>query len=358
MEQFDFSWSFQSSKTLHTLSLLQVGHSVSWVVLLFWGVLVLVCILIAVDVAGGTYRPVKIDLLWIIAGRGRRDVGVGVAVTILELAIGISWRRLVDIESAILAGNDVAAGSWTDRLLDRSSHSDGESRLAHVHVDVGEDVDAAVLVDHINGTHLAATVVGHVLELIDDKLESTVAQSGVGGFDILVVWHEFVQNVLVGELVDLSRVGDESLVLEGCLVGESAAGVQEVADDSGIAHPPVDSELHQLTGSCVHSGSSRVASVCVAAGVGASVGAGVSSSVRISIAVGISVTIPVAASVGGTVTSTDGSVALFAVLVRLELISIAGTASLGSISTLVLRSSDCKSSQKESNGGKAKLHLG
>ena len=52
-----------------------------------------------------------------------------------------------------------------------------------------------------------------------------------------------IEDVLLSEFVHFSRVCDESLVLEGRLIGERLSHVEEVADDSSISLPCVDSRL-------------------------------------------------------------------------------------------------------------------
>jgi len=51
----------------------------------------------------------------------------------------------------------------------------------------------------------------------------------------------------LGELIDLSRVSNLSLVFEGLLVLNIWANVQEVANNACVAHPCIDGSLHKLS---------------------------------------------------------------------------------------------------------------
>jgi len=146
-----------------------------------------------------------------------------------------------------LASDNVGTCSWADGLLDGLATADGETSLPHVGVDVGKDVDATILVDVIDAVDLGTALHGHILKPVDNELEGTVGEGGVGRLHVLVVGHELVQNRLLGEFVNLSGVGNLSLVLEGLLIIETLANVQEVGDDAGVAHPSVDSGLHKLS---------------------------------------------------------------------------------------------------------------
>lgn len=153
---------------------------------------------------------------------------------------------------AVLARDNVGASSRTNRLLDRLAIANSESSLTHVSVDVGENIDTAVVVDVSDGLDLAAPLHGHVLKAINHELEGAVGESGVGLLHILVVWHELVKNSLVGQLINLSRVGNLSLVHESRLIGERVTNVQEVGDDASIHHPCVDGSGHKRSGGRVN----------------------------------------------------------------------------------------------------------
>jgi hypothetical protein len=234
----------------------------------------------------------------------------------------------------VLASDNVGACSWADGLLDRLAVTDGECGLPHVGVDVGENVDATILVDVVDSVDLGAALHGHVLEPVNNKLESTVGKGGVGCLDVVVVWHELIENSLLGELINLSRVGNLSLVLEGLLVREAVANVQEVGDDAGVAHPTVNGGLHQL---------------------GLSLG-------YLTLLVGI---ITAILNCG---VAHIAALAAVVVVVIVVVVSVVSVVALGVVSTVVvavaiitivavLWESDGKSREKESDGGCGELHF-
>ncbi|OIC10441.1 hypothetical protein A7L51_18870 [Acinetobacter baumannii] len=129
-------------------------------------------------------------------------------------------------------------------VLVASRGADGLGRRSsggHVGIDVGEDVDATVLVDQVDVVGGSHTLLAHDLKLGNDILERTTSGEGaVGSDDAGHVAVGSIDDGLVVELVDLSVVGDGSSLLELDVVLDAGTGVQEVGDHGGIGHPVGD----------------------------------------------------------------------------------------------------------------------
>lgn len=204
--------------------------------------------------------------------------------TICKLAIDVASRHLVDLGGTVLACNNVGACSWADRLLGDLAIADGVGSLPHVGINVGQDVDTSVLVDVVNAVLLRETLSRHVVESVDDDLESAAGEGRVGSLHILVVGHVLIEDSLLGKLIDLCGVSNLGLVLECCFVLNVWANVQEVADNAGITHPRVDGSLH-LLGLVLADLTRRVTSIA-SVNISSLLGVGVSAVVVIGVAVG------------------------------------------------------------------------
>jgi len=212
------------TKIIFHIPILSVQTVHCLVVVIVVIVVVAVVALLAVRILGVSACTQE-NLGLVIISWGSCNVGVGVGITILELAVDVVWWWLVDFERTILAGNNVGACRWANRLLNALAVADGKGCLSHISINVGENIHAAVLVDVINTILLSKALPSHIVKPVDHKLEGTVGQSCISSLDVLVVWHELVKNGLLGELIDFSRVGDLSLVPEGCLVLDVGANV-------------------------------------------------------------------------------------------------------------------------------------
>jgi hypothetical protein len=255
-----------------------------------------------------------------------------IARTICKFSIGVSGGWCVNLSGTILTSNNVGACSWTNRLLSDLAISNGVGTFSHVCVNVWQNVDTSVLVDIVDTILLGESLSRHIVKSVDNKLECTIGESRVGSLNILVVGHELIKNSLLGELIDLSRVSNLSLVLEGLLVLNVWADVQEVADNTGVAHPRVNGSLHEL-GLVLADLTGRVASIA---------------SVSISILLGIAIVVVVIVVI--VVVPVRGLIAGL-VIARVGV-------GVGVAVVPVLRSSNRKGSQKESGRGNSELHFG
>jgi len=89
-------------------------------------------------------------LLWVVIRWGSSNVGAGVGPTICEFAINISLWYLVDLSRTVLASNNIGARSWADGLLHSLAVANGVSSLPHIGINVGKNVNAAIVVDVID----------------------------------------------------------------------------------------------------------------------------------------------------------------------------------------------------------------
>jgi len=97
--------------------------------------------------------------------------------TICKFSIGVSCWWGVDLSSTVLTRNDVGACGWTNGLLSDLAVSNGVGTLPHVCVNVGQNIDASVLVDIVDTVLLRETLSGHVVESVNNKLEGAVGKS-------------------------------------------------------------------------------------------------------------------------------------------------------------------------------------
>jgi hypothetical protein len=132
--------------------------------------------------------------------------------------------------------------SNTSLVADLRTNSLGAgSGGSHVSIDVGENVGATVLVDQVDVVGSSLTLDGHDLELVDDVLESTTSgEGGVGGLDVGLLAVGSIDDSLVVELINFGVIGDKSSLLEGGVVLDAGASVEEVGDHGGVGHPVGD----------------------------------------------------------------------------------------------------------------------
>jgi len=159
----------------------------------------------------------------------------------LKLAVDIAGWWDTDLSGTILTRDNTSTGSGSNRLLNWLAVANGESCFAHVCVNVGKNINTAIIIDISNALDLATTLHSHVFKTVYDQLECAVGKGSIGCLYILIVWHKLVQNGLVCEFVNLGGVGDLSLVHESRLISERVSNIEEVRNNTGVHHPCVDS---------------------------------------------------------------------------------------------------------------------
>ena len=184
---------------------------------------------------------------------------------ILDLAISSSLGKS-------LTGGKCSGGAtcWCTRLsgaspLDTTSNASlvadsgtdclgGRSSRGHVGINIGKDVNAAVLVDQVDVTSGSHSLNRHLLKFVDDILEGTASgERTVGSNDIGVRAVSSVNDGLVVELIDLGVKGHGSSLLELNVVLDASSSVEEVGNHRGIGHP-----IGDRSGEVVRSGSLSV----------------------------------------------------------------------------------------------------
>jgi hypothetical protein len=154
---------------------------------------------------------------------------------------GLSSTSSLDTTS----NTGLVADGGTDRLGGGSSRS-------HVGVDVGEDVDTAVLVDQVNIASGSHTLDRHLLKLVDNILERTASSEGAVGSNY--AGHRAVSSVddgLVVELINLGVEGNSSSLLELNVVLDAGSSVEEVGDHRSVGHPVGDGSGEVVGSRCL-----------------------------------------------------------------------------------------------------------
>jgi hypothetical protein len=144
-------------------------------------------------------------------------------------------------------------------------------------------------------------------------------------------------------------VGNLGLVFEGLLVHETVANVQEVRDDTGIAHPCVNGGLHKL--SLGLGNLTWLVSIIIAILDG-----GIAHIATLLGIVSSPVAIVVVAVVTVAVAVAVVAVAVVAVAVTVAIVAVAVAVSI--VTVTVLWEGDSQSSEKESDGDGGELHFG
>ena len=107
----------------------------------------------------------------------------------------------------------------------------GGSSRSHVSIDVGEDVDTAVLVDQVDVSSGSHTLNRHLLKLVDDILERTTSsECAVGRNNVGHLTVGSIDDGLVVQLIDLCVEGNCSSLLELDVVLDASSSVEEVGD--------------------------------------------------------------------------------------------------------------------------------
>jgi len=196
---------------------------------------------------------------------------------------------------------------------------------------------------------------GHILEPINNELEGAVGKSSVGSLDVVVVWHELVENSLLGELINLGGVGNLSLVFEGLIVRKALADVQEVGDNASIAHPSVNGGLHEL--GLGLGNLTLLVSIIIAILDGGTAHIATLLGVPVIAALGVPVvaTLGVITSVGVAAVAIGVAIGVAAVAVGVAIGVSIGVA-IG-VAIAVLWQSNSKRRKKESDGNGGELHF-